>query len=571
MSTTTSDDERTTDADADAVPSGAQNADKHADKQAPYSSRGAPPMPPPEIDLLKTRTKRVLACVACATCMVLASPDQNMWWLGFVGWIPWLAMMEGAKPKTAFWYGWLTGIITVFWGFIWLTELLTRFAGFTGTPAYGIHLLFAAAQGLQWAIPAALIVWLRRRTGRDVLLLAPLCWVAGEALLPHVFPSYLALMWCFQPLWLQTAEIGGVTTIGLVQLLINAGLYVVLRDRILGRPFNRRAAMVFGATMVAAPSYGAIRMKMIDNQIEAAPKVNFGVVQGNFGITQWGHPKWRPRILKNLQTKSAELELEGADILLWGETAYPYSRALARENGKDLASNNHRRVRRAFTKPLIFGIVTQGRADKYPFNSATVLHEDGTLGEIYDKVFPLYFGEYVPLVDPDWYLKMVPAASYINPGTEPVALSEGDYRFGPLICYEDILPRFARDVANTGIHAFVNLTNDSWFGQSKEQHQHMGLAVLRAIENRRGVLRSVNAGTSVYIDPNGRVVHETPVQNPDVDGIQEPDGFIATVPMMDPESKTLYTRTGELFNGLVVLSLVLLGFRRRREDGSTAS
>jgi len=503
--------------------------------------------------------------------MVLASPNQNLWWLGFIGWIPWLAMMEGVKPKTAFWYGWLTGIITVFWGFIWLTELLTRFAGFTGTPAYGIHLLFAAAQGLQWAIPAALIVWLRRRTGRDVLLLAPLCWVAGEALLPHVFPSYLALMWCFQPLWLQTAEIGGVTTIGLVQLLINAGLYVVLRDLLLGRPFNRRAAMVFGVTMVAAPSYGAIRMKMVDSQIDAAPKVNFGVVQGNFGITQWGRPKWRPRILKNLQTKSAELELEGADILLWGETAYPYSRALARENGQDLAATNHRRVRRAFTKPLIFGIVTQGRTDKYPFNSATVLHEDGTLGEIYDKVFPLYFGEYVPLVDPDWYLKMVPAASYINPGTEPVALSEGEYRFGPLICYEDILPRFARDVANTGIHAFVNLTNDSWFGKSKEQHQHMGLAVLRAIENRRGVLRSVNAGTSVYIDPNGRVVHETPVQNPDADGIQEPDGFVATVPMMDPESKTLYTRTGELFNGLVVLCLVFLGLRRRRDDEPTPS
>ncbi len=512
---------------------------------------------------LKTAPARVLACIACASCMVLASPDQNLWWLGFVGWIPWLAVMEGVRPKTAFWYGWLTGIITVFWGFVWLTELLTRFAGFTGAPAYGIHLLFAAAQGLQWAIPAAAIVWLRRRTGYDVLLLAPFCWVAGEALLPHVFPSYLALMWCFQPLWLQTAEIGGVTTIGMVQLLINAGLYVVLRDRLLGRPFNRRAAVVFATTMFAAPTYGAIRMKMIDAKIEAAPKVKFGVVQGNFGITQWANPKWRPRILKNLQTKSAELELEGADMLLWGETAYPYSRALRRLNGKDLPENNHRRVRRAFTKPLIFGLVTQDKTDKYPYNTATVLHEDGTLGEVYDKVFPLYFGEYVPIVDPDWYLKMVPAASYINPGEGPVALTEGEYRFGPLICYEDILPRFARDVANTGIHAFVNLTNDSWFGKSKEQYQHMGLAVLRAIENRRGVLRSVNAGTSVYIDPNGRVVHQTEVQNPDVEGLQEPDGFVATVPMMDPESKTMYTLTGELFNGLVVLTLVILGFRRR--------
>ena len=33
--------------------------------------------------------------------------------------------------------------------------------------------------------PAAVLVWLRRRTGRDVLLLAPLCWVAGEAVLPR--------------------------------------------------------------------------------------------------------------------------------------------------------------------------------------------------------------------------------------------------------------------------------------------------------------------------------------------------------------------------------------------------
>ena len=207
---------------------------------------------------------RLGAAMLCAACMVLGSPDYDQWYLAFVGWIFWLAAIEGLAPRKAFWVGWACGIATVFFGFFWLTELLLRFADFPMWATLLVHFIFAAFQGLQWAAPAALLNWLRRRTGRDVLLLAPLCWVAGEALLPHIFPSYLALMWCWQPLWLQVAEIGGVTTIGLVQLLINAGLYVALRDWLRGKGVNRRALLVAGITFVATPIYGAIRMAQID-------------------------------------------------------------------------------------------------------------------------------------------------------------------------------------------------------------------------------------------------------------------------------------------------------------------
>jgi apolipoprotein N-acyltransferase len=503
--------------------------------------------------------------------MVTSSPTDGIWWLAFVGWVPWLYAIEGVSPRRAFFYGWFTGTLTVFWGFVWLTALLTRFAGFPPNPAYGIHLIFAAFQGLQWAVPAAVIVWLRQRTGRDVLLIAPLAWTAGEALLPHVFPSYMALAWCFQPLWLQTAEIGGVTTVGFVQLTINASLYVVLRELLRGRGLHKRAALVFAATMIITPLYGAIRMAQVDAVIERAPKVKIGVVQGNFGITQWSSPRHKPLILSALQLESAKREREGAELLLWGETAYPFSRAIARDGSGDLPLEHRWRIRREFTKPLIFGVVTfDRRVSKYAFNSAMVLREDGSTGEVYDKNFPLYFGEYIPLIDPDWYLKHVPSASYINPGQRPVPLTVGDYRFGPLICYEDILPRFARETARVGVHAFVNMTNDSWFGKTKEQYQHMGLAVLRTIENRRALLRAVNAGVSVYIDPNGRVLQQTEVTDPDAERKMLPaDGFVAEVPMIAPEDyTTLYTRTGELFNGLVLLGLILIGRRRRERPAS---
>lgn len=500
--------------------------------------------------------------------MVLASPDHDLWWLGFVGWIPWLAAIEGVAPRRAFLYGWLTGTLTVFWGFLWITELLLRFADFPMSATMGVHLLFAAFQGLQWALPAALIVWLRRRTGRDVLLLAPLCWVAGEALLPHIFPSYLALMWCWQPLWLQTAELGGVTTIGLVQLLINAGLYVVIRDRARGLPLHRRGLAVAAVTLVATPSYGALRIAQVDAIAAKSDKVKFGVVQGNFGITEWAQGRLKYTILRKLQAMSGKLEAQGAQVLLWGETAYPFSYQIPRTGGRDLAEEHPRRIRKGFQSPLIFGVVTADRrASRFPWNTAMVLGRDGSLGDTYDKVYPLWFGEYVPLVDPEWYLDMVPSASHINPGERPGALEVDGYRFGPLICYEDILPRFARATAAGGIHAFVNLTNDSWFGKSKEQYQHLGLAVLRTIENRRPLLRAVNAGASVYVDPVGRVVHKIDSTDPDAHGPIDADGFVAEVPMIDPDYLTLYTRTGELFNGLVVLTLVGLGLRgRRRRD-----
>ncbi|HEY8375433.1 MAG TPA: apolipoprotein N-acyltransferase [Nannocystis sp.] len=516
---------------------------------------------------------RLGAAMLSAACMVLGSPDYDQWYLAFVGWIFWLGAIEGLAPARAFWIGWACGIVTVFFGFFWLTELLLRFADFPMWATLLVHLLFAAFQGLQWAAPAALVNWLRRRTGRDVLLLAPLCWVAGEALLPHLFPSYLALMWCWQPLWLQTAEIGGVTTIGLVQLLINAGFYVALRDWLAGRGVDRRALVVAGVTLVATPVYGAIRMAQVDAMIEAAPKVKVGVVQGNFGITEWGRGSLKFAILRKMQEESARLEAEGAELLLWGETAYPFSYALARGEATDLPEGNGRRVRRGFTAPLVFGVVTADRkVSEFPWNSARVLAPDGRLGDSYDKVYPLWFGEYTPLVDPHWFREKVPSASHINPGAGPKALrvwtgtSEQDspWRLGPLICYEDILPRFARSVAGEGIHAFVNLTNDSWFGKSKEQYQHLGLAVLRTIENRRAMLRSVNAGVSAYIDPNGRLVKSLDSTNPDEEGPLPADGFVADVPMIDPDYRTLYTRTGELFNALVILTLAGLAIRGRR-------
>jgi apolipoprotein N-acyltransferase len=86
------------------------------------------------------------------------------------------------------------------------------------------------------------------------------------------------------------------------------------------------------------------------------------------------------------------------------------------------------------------------------------------------------------------------------------------------------------------------------------------MAVFRALENRRTVVRSTNGGITGTIDPNGRI---TSMLDPFTEGY-----LVTTVPVYTAE-ETLYTRWGDwLALTFLVLScaglLFGLGLRLRR-------
>ena len=105
---------------------------------------------------------------------------------------------------------------------------------------------------------------------------------------------------------------------------------------------------------------------------------------------------------------------------------------------------------------------------------------DGRIGDHYDKIKLLAFGEYIPLGDyfPALY-RWSPMSSHLQRGTTTAPLRVAGYRFATVICYEDILPDIVRTVmADHGegrAHALVNLTNDSWYGRGHEQEQRADL------------------------------------------------------------------------------------------------
>ncbi len=108
-------------------------------------------------------------------------------------------------------------------------------------------------------------------------------------------------------------------------------------------------------------------------------------------------------------------------------------------------------------------------------------------------------------------------------------------RITPMICYESVYPSFVRHFVDNGANMLSVITNDGWYGTSSGPYQHEQFAVLRAIENRRWVVRCANTGISTFIDDRGRFVQSLPLF---ISG-----SITQRVPLI--ERKTLYVRWGD--------------------------
>ena len=106
----------------------------------------------------------------------------------------------------------------------------------------------------------------------------------------------------------------------------------------------------------------------------------------------------------------------------------------------------------------------------------------------------------------------------------------------------------------------VNITNDAWYGRSSAPVQSLAMAVLRAVENRRALVRSANTGISAFVDPLGRISGAT--------AIFTEAATAEDIPLM--QSKTVFTRVGHyfgLFCAFLILPLVLTGLLHNSDKG----
>jgi apolipoprotein N-acyltransferase len=152
--------------------------------------------------------------------------------------------------------------------------------------------------------------------------------------------------------------------------------------------------------------------------------------------------------------------------------------------------------------------------------------------------------------------RVVEAVGAFTPGTD-YAIGEVDgQRLGVTICYEAIFPDLLREFSVRGADLLVNITNDGWYGRTSAPHQHFAMAVFRAVENGKYLVRAANTGITAVVDPRGRVLERTE--------LFERRALVREVPIVP--GLTFYARHGDVFAwtclGLALAATLAARYRR---------
>jgi apolipoprotein N-acyltransferase len=188
----------------------------------------------------------------------------------------------------------------------------------------------------------------------------------------------------------------------------------------------------------------------------------------------------------------------GQQLIVWPESSLPY---LYQDAQRMLLSLNA--LARQAHSTLVLGLIHA--KDEHYYNGIAVIGEHT---EWYDKRHLVPFGEYFPVPSfvRRWMrLAQLPYTDF-TPGIDPPpVLHAAGQTLGGSVCYEDAFNEEQRAFL-AQVTLLVNVTNDTWFGDSSAPFQHLEISRMRALEAGRYLVRVANSGISAIIGPDGRII-----------------------------------------------------------------
>ena len=496
--------------------------------------------------------------------LTAAFPKMGFSLLAWIALLPLLISLRGLDGGRAFRVGWIFGMAHYLTLLYWVVFTMRTYGYLPWWQCISLLVLLAAYLSVYPGLFALAMVRLVKRPGHLVIL-APVFWVALEYLRSFIltgFPWGIVGYSQFNRLHIiQISDMFGVYGVTFLIVLFNATIYVLLlllaQKKWEGQPVGRTLALKAGLLAIGmiflSLAYGSFRIKAVDDARVKAPTVRVAVVQGNIDQAR----KWDPAFQIGTTKKYVTLTLEAAsrqpDLVVWPETATPFYFSASPKLTRMVTDT----VREAGTY-LLAGSPSVDVADgrRAYYNSAYLVTPEGHAGERYDKVHLVPFGEYVPLKGLLSFAgKMVAQVGDFSAGQKgrTLAWKEDKAPIGVQICFEIIFPGLSRSLTKNGAGLLVNLTNDAWFGRSSAAYQHFSMAVFRAVENRRSLVRCANTGISGFIDPVGRVAAQT--------SLFEDAVVDRNVPELRETS--IYTRFGDLLAVVCLLGLAWFAVRQR--------
>ncbi len=435
-----------------------------------------------------------LLALLSAALLILIFPGPDLVWLAPVALTP--LLIAAARQRRAvyrFLYGWTAGMVFWFGVCYWIQFVLEVHGGMGRWGGWGTFILFCLAKAMHLGVFTWIAGYLIHRWYAIPAIAA--LWAGIERTHGPLGFAWLTLgnAGIDMPVPLRLAPLVGVYGLSFVFAMTAAGLALV----ILRRPRRDLAWLAPLAGLLALPSIPR----------SAAGAETAVLVQPNMPEETTWTPQSIRAMQHDIETRSlAEAMRPGgprARLIVWPEVPGPlyyYTDPAFRASATDLA-----RVTQTY---FLFGTVAY-TPQGLPLNSAVMLAPSGAVVDRYDKMFLVPFGEFVPSMF-SFVNRITKEAGDFTAGTRVVVFRFGDHRLGAFICYESAFPHLVRQFANQGADVFANISNDGYFGHSAAREQHLKLVRMRAVENRRWIIRGTNDGITAVIDPGGRVMERLP-------------------------------------------------------------
>jgi apolipoprotein N-acyltransferase len=518
-------------------------------------------------------------------------------WRSLFAWIalaPLLAALAaaGRQPRPlrrGFQLGYLCGILWYAGNCYWVRDTMMKYGDMPPLVPELLLLGFSMILGLYFGLFGFFVALIQKRTGSSLAALAaaPVLWTALElaaARITSVPWDQLGYSQVDNALINPLATITGVYGIGFLIVAANAffaGALVV--ERVKARFVFAAAGLAFLGTAAAGLCVAPPAPAPASTAVLIQPNLDVSGVSLWSGPGEWeshmkgfarlaaepcgtGAPDGRSSSLGS-KTYIAGIPETGApageivcppyathpDLVVWPESPAPYFEDDARLQ-KSLAA-----LAVSTQSPLVIGTIGMDFVPKdsiwREYNSALIVGADGRRVGRYDKIHLVPFGEYVPFQQFLFFAhKLTGKVSRFDRGTEHRTFRLNGHRYGVFICYEAVFADEVREFAQLGAEALVNISDDGWYGDTSAPWQHLNMVRMRAIENRRWIVRATNNGVTASIDPYGRVRQSIPRHAEDA--LPAGYGFRSDT--------TFYTAHGDVFAWVcVLLSVGMAGLAAR--------
>jgi apolipoprotein N-acyltransferase len=504
-----------------------------------------------------------LAVLISSFLYAAAFPKWNFWFLSFIALVPFFVVLDQRRSSIRqAGYGMLWGAgMSIGMGYWLFPTLIYHYE----VPFFRSVMFFTLCLVIPIGVIYAVFVLIYRFLRQDRFFfygfVVPALWVLLEYVkesLSFLIPwgGIAVALVPFFP-FIQAADIIGPYGILFVAVMVNALCFWFIkgrrrektamaesstrRSRILAFMAHETLPLILIFLLIAVPSvYGLYRANVLNARIslekEAGRMVPVTLVQGNFSTKErWSGMGFLQRTLSYL-----EMSQNGADggprVIVWPETTL--------NSAKEVNDAFFSKLMQAIGENalLISGGLNTDNLDKEVYNCIYFISGNGSLSR-YDKHYLLPYTETSPFFDLlDTYYQ---APDAFAAGRTAVSVETLTGLAGASVCMEILYSDFIRRSVKNGAGYLVNVSNDSWFGDSAMPYIHLNAARLRAIENRRFVLRASNSGISAVISPTGQIM--------DASGLftkERVDGeFIQT------NSLSVYSKYGEvmLYGAVMVL------------------